>query len=132
MVEARAGSGSLITAECADSQGKPVFAVPGNITSQYSLGTNKLITEGAEAVAVVDDIFNYLGVRPVAQEDELDGLGDDEKKVYEFVKSSGEVFTDEICSGLEMDPFMVNSITSILEIKGFVSYSMGRIIAVKY
>ena len=132
VVEARAGSGSLITAEYADSQSKPVFAVPGNITSQYSLGTNRLITEGAQAVAVVDDIFNYLGIQPCASGDELEELGEDERKVYEYVKSNGEVFSDEICSKLEMDPFLVNSITSILEIKGFVSFSMGRIMAVKF
>ena len=132
VVEARAGSGSLITAEYADNQSKPVFAVPGNITSQYSLGTNRLITEGAQAVAVVDDIFNYLGIQPCASGDELEELGEDERKVYEYVKSNGEVFSDEICSKLEMDPFLVNSITSILEIKGFVSFSMGRIMAVKF
>ena len=132
IVEARAGSGSLITAEWADSQNKTVFAVPGNITSQYSLGANRLITEGAQAVAVVDDIFRYLGVEPVTSEDEAGMLGDDERKVYEFVKSEGEVFPDEICRRLEMDPFTVNSITSILEIKGFVSYSMGRVMAVKF
>ena len=132
VVEARAGSGSLITAEYADNQSKPVFAVPGNITSQYSLGTNRLISEGAQAVAVVDDIFNYLGIQPSASEDELEELGEDERRVYEYVKSNGEVFSDEICSKLEMDPFLVNSITSILEIKGFVSFSMGRIMAVKF
>ena len=132
VVEARAGSGSLITAEYADNQSKPVFAVPGNITSQYSLGTNRLITEGAQAVAVVDDIFNYLGIQPCASGDELEELGEDERRVYEYVKSNGEVFSDEICSKLEMDPFLVNSITSILEIKGFVSFSMGRIMAVKF
>ena len=132
VVEARAGSGSLITAEYADNQSKPVFAVPGNITSQYSLGTNRLITEGAQAVAVVDDIFNYLGIQPCTSGDELEELGEDERKVYEYVKSNGEVFSDEICSKLEMDPFLVNSITSILEIKGFVSFSMGRIMAVKF
>ena len=132
VVEARAGSGSLITAEYADNQSKPVFAVPGNITSQYSLGTNRLITEGVQVVAVVDDIFNYLGIQPSASGEELEELGEDERKVYEYVKSNGEVFSDEICSKLEMDPFLVNSITSILEIKGFVSFSMGRIMAVKF
>ncbi len=132
VVEARAGSGSLITAEYADGQNKPVFAVPGNITSQYSLGTNRLITEGAQAVAVVDDIFNYLGIQPIASGDELEELGEDERRIYEYIKMNGEVFPDEICSKLEMDPFLVNSITSILEIKGFVSYSMGRIMAVKF
>ena len=64
--------------------------------------------------------------------EELEELGEDERRVYEYVKSNGEVFSDEICSKLEMDPFLVNSITSILEIKGFVSFSMGRIMAVKF
>ncbi len=132
VVEAGTGSGSLITAELADSQNKPVFAVPGNITSQYSLGTNRLITEGAQAVSVVDDIFRYLGVEPGISEEELAQLGEDERRVYELVKAGGEMFMDEICSKLEMDPFTVNSITSILEIKGFVTFSMGRVMPARF
>ena len=57
VVEAGTGSGALITAESAASQGRDVFAVPGNINSQYSLGTNKLLTDGATPIAVIDDIF---------------------------------------------------------------------------
>lgn len=132
VVEARSGSGSLITAELADSQNKPVFAVPGNITSQYSLGTNRLITEGALAIAVIDDIFRYLGVEPGLSEEELAELGEDERKIYELVKAEGELFMDEICARLDIDPFLANSVTAILEIKGFVTFSMGRVMPARF
>ena len=132
VVEARMGSGSLITAECADSQNKPVFAVPGNINSQYSLGTNRLIVEGAQIVSVIDDIFNYLGVSPVLDDEELKELGEDEREIYEFVKANGEIPGDMISIRLNKDPLLVSRVLSVLEIKGFVDYSMGKVMAVKF
>ena len=109
----------------------PVFAVPGNITSQYSLGTNKLIAEGAQAISVIDDIFYYLGVSPEASAEELESLGEDERKVYELVKESGEIPQDFICCKLGLDPLTVSGLVSVLEIKGFVDHSMGKVIPVK-
>ncbi|MGN7478542.1 DNA-processing protein DprA [Solibacillus silvestris] len=47
VTEAALKSGTLITTELALEQGKDVFAVPGNIFSEQSRGTNKLIKEGA-------------------------------------------------------------------------------------
>ncbi|HMK55653.1 MAG TPA: DNA-processing protein DprA [Dissulfurispiraceae bacterium] len=60
IVEATAGSGSLITANCALDQGKDVFAVPGNITSMNSVGTNGLIKKGAKLVQKADDVLAEL------------------------------------------------------------------------
>lgn len=131
IVEARMGSGSIITAEYANAMNKPVFAVPGNITSQYSLGSNRLIAEGAMALTVIDDIFVYLGMTPGINEEEYNELSEEEKKVYLFVKDEGEVFPDMICLGLDMDPFTVNSIISVLEIKGYLDFSMGRVMVIK-
>ena len=50
MVQAGAGSGALITAGLAAEQGREVCTVPGNVDSQYNMGSNKLIQEGACAV----------------------------------------------------------------------------------
>ncbi len=57
VVEAKEKSGSLITVDYALEQGKDVFAIPGNITSQNSVGTNKLIEEGACMLTKIDDLF---------------------------------------------------------------------------
>ena len=60
VVEARERSGSLITASLANEQGRVVFAVPGNIDSQMSRGTNLLIRDGASPLTEMDDIFREL------------------------------------------------------------------------
>lgn len=62
VVEAKEKSGTLITVDFALEQGKNVFVVPGNITSDNSRGTNGLIKQGAKMITCVDDIleeYNY-------------------------------------------------------------------------
>lgn len=56
VVEARKRSGTMITVEYALDQGKDVYAIPGNIISDNSYGTNELIKEGAIPVTSVDDL----------------------------------------------------------------------------
>src|SRR5439155_1735512 len=62
VVEAAAGSGALITADCALDQGRTVLAVPGPITSPTSLGCNKLIQQGAKPALCPGDILEELGL----------------------------------------------------------------------
>jgi DNA processing protein len=60
IVEGAQHSGSAITARLAMEQGREVFAVPGNITSQMSWGPNLLIKQGAKLVQEWTDITNEL------------------------------------------------------------------------
>lgn len=60
IIEAEERSGSLITARHALEQGREVLAVPGNILSPLSRGTNKLIQSGATPITDADDLLNIL------------------------------------------------------------------------
>jgi DNA processing protein len=62
ITEAAEKSGTLHTAKFALEQGRDVLAVPGNITSPGSAGTNQLIKTGAIPVTSVDDVLYALGV----------------------------------------------------------------------
>ncbi|MCD8336278.1 MAG: DNA-processing protein DprA [Lachnospiraceae bacterium] len=55
VVEARKKSGSLITAEFALDQGRPVYAVPGRPDDELSYGCNELISQGAGLILSVED-----------------------------------------------------------------------------
>ena len=60
IIEASERSGSLITARLATEQNREVMAVPGNITSRNSIGTNYLIKAGAKLVQQWQDVVAEL------------------------------------------------------------------------
>jgi DNA processing protein len=68
IVEARERSGALITADFALEAGREVFAVPGEITSSLSAGTNALLRLGATPLTCVSDVLDPLGIRPARRE----------------------------------------------------------------
>ena len=63
MVEARDASGALITADLALEEGREVFAVPGEITSALSAGTNALLRLGAVPLTSAGDVLTALGIQ---------------------------------------------------------------------
>jgi DNA processing protein len=64
VVEARERSGALITADFALELGREVFAVPGEITSALSAGTNDLLRQGAAPLLAAVDVLAALGLEP--------------------------------------------------------------------
>ena len=66
IVEARERSGALITTDFALELGRDVFAVPGEIFSALSTGTNSLLRQGAAPLLEVGDVLDALGVERAA------------------------------------------------------------------
>ena len=63
IVEARSRSGALITVDLAMEIGRPIYAVPGEITSNLSEGTNDLLRHGhAKAITSARDVLDTLGI----------------------------------------------------------------------
>ena len=68
VVEARERSGALITADFALEGGREVFAVPGEVTSALSAGTNSLLRLGATPLTSSGDVLESLGIEPETKE----------------------------------------------------------------
>ncbi|MBR2855740.1 DNA-processing protein DprA [Candidatus Saccharibacteria bacterium] len=123
VVEAAEKSGSLNTAAHALAQGKTVFAVPGNITSPYSQGCNKLITQGAlpytEPTDVLRELFpdDFIKEQKTLKSQNLIGDSDLETKVLQAV-ASGARTGEQIMQITHLPPELFNQATTLLEIKG--------------
>lgn len=132
VVEAGRDSGALITAGLAEDFGREVYAVPGNITSMWSLGTNKLIADGAMPVVVLDDVVRAVGLAAKSVSSDMTGLSELERQVVELVEQNGEVTLEYLCSRLRKNPVDMNGIVMILEIKGVLATNFGKIFVANF
>ncbi|MDO4383910.1 MAG: DNA-processing protein DprA [Eubacteriales bacterium] len=128
VVEAGVSSGALITAQYAGEQGRTVYAVPGNINSQFSLGTNLLIRDGAVPLVVIDDLMRDMGIeKPKEGEQAKASLGGDEKQVLDVIAGNDGIHVNEIAHILNKNIGKVSAIITVLEIKGWIVSAAGKI-----
>jgi DNA processing protein len=83
VVEARERSGALITADLALEEGREVFAVPGEITSSLSGGTNALLKLGAAPLTSSADVLASFGI-------ELEATVEESSPLLELLPASAD------------------------------------------
>jgi DNA processing protein len=118
ITEAAEASGSLITARFAIEQNKLVGAVPGNITSSMSTGTNNLIKTGANPITSAQDVLDCLGVA-MKEVERAEVMGDtkEEQIIIDLMKA-GESDLELIQIKSHLDPVLFSQTITMLEING--------------
>ena len=121
VIEAGVKSGTLTTVDHALEQGRQIFAVPGNINSPNSYGTNRLIKFGAKPTTELEDVLEEYSFLPKAVEKRAMGnLSNDEKKVIDIIEEKGIMTNEEIAFFTNINIKYIIGILSVLELKGIV------------
>ena len=118
ITEAAEKSGTLHTANFALEQGKPVLAVPGNITSPTSVGTNNLIKSGATPVTSARDVFHALGLDVAQKKREAPRSGNPNEQILLDLLFSGIDDGAELLSSSRLEVSLFNQTLTMLEIRG--------------
>jgi DNA processing protein len=127
VVEAGGRSGALITANFALEQNREVFAVPGNINSPASMGTNRLIQQGAKPVLDVEDILEELNLTMVLERVAVQRAVPDsaEEALLLNYLSHQPVHIDALSRDCGLPSAMVSSTLTLMELKGMVQQVGG-------
>lgn len=115
ITEASERSGTMHTANFALEQGKTVMAVPGNITSPTSAGTNNLIKTGAVPITNVDDVLHALGINKQTSMTEVIAANANEAAIISQMQN-GTTDASELLAGSKLAPEVFNQTLTMLEI----------------
>ena len=144
IVEASERSGSLITARLAMEQNREVMAVPGNITSKNSFGTNYLIKSGAKLVQQWQDVVAELPseisakiLPPKIDEEKTAGeskqndsqpagLNKNEQKIWTILSADVEIHIDDLMEKSKFSFGELNNVLVNLDLKDLIRTLPGN------
>lgn len=129
VIEAKEKSGALITASYAFKQSRKVFAVPGSIYSFNSRGPHILLKRGAKLAVRAEDILKELNLPGKGKKKELKGDSKEENLILKMLNEEA-LDIEKIIKETKLATATVNSILTILEIKGRIRNLGGNIYAI--
>jgi DNA processing protein len=124
VVEARRRSGALITADFALEAGREVFAVPGEITSSLSEGTNDLIRQGATPLLAAGDVLEALGIEREPPAAAPASLSPEAREVWSALRARAMTL-DELSQATGVGAAEVAVALTELELAGLVAGGDG-------
>ena len=122
VVEARERSGALITADFSLEEGREVLAVPGEITSSLSAGTNALLRLGATPVTCAEDVLEVFGIAPA--EPSVPEVGEAARALLERLRESA-LTADELVRACGIEAADASAALLELELAGLVALDDG-------
>lgn len=128
VVEAAKRSGSLVSARLALEQGREVFAVPGNIDSPTSVGTNALLRDGCAPFIDVADVLHALGLESVCDERGeavRPHVDDPDAAAVLAVLEARPSHVDRVVESCRLDGARVLELLTALELAGLVERTAG-------
>ena len=132
VVESNVGGGSLITADIANSYNRDVFAFPGRVNDECSVGCNNLIKQNKAAlIQSAADIIYIMGWEqklknaPIQKQLFVE-LKPEEEILVNLLKEKESVNVDDICLFAKMPMSKVSSLLLTLEFSGIVKSLPGK------
>lgn len=129
IIEAAKKSGSLITAKYALEQGREVYALPGNINNQNSVGVNLLIKDGAkvvtETIDIIEDIFPMFSFENLENATKDNIFTAEERKILDLLRN-GFNDADKLYEQTNMPIKRINYVLSMLEIDQKIVMFKGK------
>ena len=116
VIEAGEKSGALITADHATDLGRDIAAVPGQVDSPQSMGSNKLIRDGVHAVLSASDALSLVGLAdPSTRRDITPSLHGDERAIW-IALADGAMAIDLLTECAELTPRRALAAVTALEL----------------
>lgn len=136
VTEAGQRSGTLLVAGLAVEYGRELMTVPGNIDSPASYSTNRLMRTSAETVLCSRDVLQAFGMAdaedgpPAVGRQAAPAVTEEEERVLQALRREPLSF-DELIARTQFSAAKLNSLLTMLELKGIIDQSAGRTYATK-
>lgn len=133
VAESAEQGGALSTVRHATRNSRPVFALPGRVTDNHSLGCNKLIADGtAQLISSAEDLISYMGWETVLPEKHqepssfIEALTADEKAILHIIATDPTADNDLLATITSLPAHTIMSLMIGLEMKGIVTSTAGN------